>query len=34
MTEIILYHGSPHKMIKPTYGYGEDEHEYGRGFFT
>lgn len=20
-------------MIKPTYGYGEDKHDYGRGFY-
>ena len=33
MTKIILYHGSPHKIIKPTYGYGEDKHDYGKGFY-
>lgn len=30
---IILYHGSPNKIVKPTYGLGEDRHDYGRGFY-
>lgn len=33
MSEIILYHGSPDKEITPTYGLGEDKHDYGRGFY-
>ncbi|MCD7839371.1 MAG: DUF3990 domain-containing protein [Erysipelotrichaceae bacterium] len=33
MNKIILYHGSPNKEITPTYGYGEDKHDYGRGFY-
>ena len=31
--EIILYHGSPNKEIVPTYGLGNDKHDYGRGFY-
>lgn len=31
--KIILYHGSPNEIIKPTYGLGEDRHDYGRGFY-
>lgn len=33
MKKIILFHGSPNKIIVPTYGYGEDRHDYGRGFY-
>ena len=33
MSEIIVYHGSPDKEITPTYGLGEDKHDYGRGFY-
>ena len=33
MSELILYHGSPNKEITPTYGLGEDKHDYGRGFY-
>lgn len=31
---IPLYHGSPNKICIPKYGYGEDRHDYGRGFYT
>lgn len=31
---IPLYHGSPNKICVPQYGYGEDKHDYGRGFYT
>ena len=30
---MILYHGSPNRQIVPTYGLGEDKHDYGRGFY-
>lgn len=30
---MILYHGSPDKLIVPTHGKGEDRHDYGRGFY-
>ena len=33
MKKIILYHGSPNKVILPQYGFGEDKHDYGRGFY-
>ncbi len=33
MPEIILYQGSPNKKIIPTYGKGEDRHDYGNGFY-
>lgn len=33
MTKIVLYHGSPNKDFTPIYGYGEDRHDYGRGFY-
>ncbi|MBE5948764.1 MAG: DUF3990 domain-containing protein [Lachnospiraceae bacterium] len=32
-SKIILYHGSPNDKITPTYGLGEDRHDYGRGFY-
>ena len=33
MGNIILYHGSPIKMIVPQYGFGEGKHDYGKGFY-
>ena len=33
MGKMILYHGSPDKEIKPTFGLGEDRHDYGKGFY-
>lgn len=30
---IVLYHGSPNESIVPTYGKGEDRHDYGKGFY-
>ena len=30
---IKLYHGSPNKIVYPTYGMGKDTHDYGRGFY-
>ncbi len=29
----ILYHGTPDKIVTPTYGLGDDKHDYGRGFY-
>jgi hypothetical protein len=31
--KIIVYHGSPNENVTPTYGKGEDKHDYGRGFY-
>lgn len=33
MEKIILYHGSPNKVIVPQYGLGEEKHDYGKGFY-
>ena len=33
MASIILYHGSISEHIVPTYGLGDDKHDYGRGFY-
>ncbi len=33
MSKIILYHGTSDKTVVPTYGLGEDKHDYGRGFY-
>lgn len=33
MSEIILYHGSPKKTIVPTFGLGNEKHDYGKGFY-
>lgn len=30
---VILYHGSPNKVIIPEYGKGEERHDYGKGFY-
>lgn len=33
MDTIILYHGSPNKILTPIFGGGDDKHDYGRGFY-
>lgn len=33
MSKIILYHGSPNKSFTPTFGKGDDKHDYGKGFY-
>ncbi len=33
MEKIILYHGTPDKNVLPTFGLGDDKHDYGRGFY-
>lgn len=33
MEKIILYHGSPSKIVVPQYGLGEEKHDYGKGFY-
>ena len=33
MAKIILYHGSPNQIVVPTFGLGNDKHDYGRGFY-
>ena len=33
MKKITLFHETPDKIVKPSYGKGEDKHDYGRGFY-
>ena len=33
MGKIILYHGSSNKIVVPKYGFGEEKHDYGKGFY-
>ena len=33
MGKIILYHGSPNKVVVPQFGLGEGKHDYGKGFY-
>lgn len=33
MGKIILFHGTPDKVVVPTYGKGQDKHDYGKGFY-
>lgn len=33
MGKIILYHGTPDKVVTPVFGGGDDKHDYGRGFY-
>ena len=30
---MILFHGSPNKIVVPMYGMGEEKHDYGQGFY-
>lgn len=33
MEKIILFHGTSEENFTPTYGLGNDKHDYGRGFY-
>ena len=33
MSKIILFHGTPDKVVVPTFCRGEDKHDYGKGFY-
>lgn len=33
MDRLILFHGTPDKIVVPTYGKGEEKHDYGQGFY-
>ncbi len=33
MGKIILYHGTADEIVLPVYGGGNDNHDYGRGFY-
>lgn len=33
MGKIILYHGTSDKAVTPRFGYGNDKHDYGKGFY-
>lgn len=33
MDKLILFHGTPDKIVVPTYGKGQEKHDYGRGFY-
>lgn len=30
---MILYHGTPDKVVTPRYGGGDEKHDYGKGFY-
>ena len=32
MNKLILFYGTPDKIVVPTYGKGEEKHDYGQGF--
>ena len=33
MKKIILYHGTPNEIVVPSFGKGDDRHDYGKGFY-
>lgn len=33
MEKLILFHGTPDESVVPTYGKGEEKHDYGQGFY-
>lgn len=33
MGKLILYHGTSDKIVQPTYGLGDEKHDYGKGFY-
>lgn len=33
METLILFHGTPDKIVVPAYGKGDEKHDYGKGFY-
>ncbi len=33
MAKITLYHGTSNKIVTPTFGLGNEKHDYGKGFY-
>jgi hypothetical protein len=33
MGKIILFHGTPDKIVRPIFGCGDEKHDYGKGFY-
>ena len=33
MGKIILYHGTPDQEVEPTFGKGDNKHDYGKGYY-
>lgn len=33
MGKVILFHGTPNKIVVPTFGHGDEKHDYGKGFY-
>ena len=33
MGKLTLYHGTPNRIVVPTYGLGNENHDYGKGFY-
>lgn len=33
MGKLILHHGTPDKIVTPTFGLGNEKHDYGMGFY-
>ena len=33
MGKIILFHGTPDKIVQPVFGRGNERHDYGKGFY-
>lgn len=33
MGKIILFHGTPDKIVQPAFGCGDEKHDYGKGFY-
>lgn len=33
MENLFLFHGSPNKVVTPTFGLGNEKHDYGMGFY-
>ena len=33
LSDITLFHGSAAESVRPTFGLGDDRHDYGRGFY-
>lgn len=33
MGKLTLFHGTSDKIVQPTFGYGNEKHDYGKGFY-
>ena len=33
MEKLVLFHGTSDEIVKPSFGLGNEKHDYGKGFY-